>query len=253
MPSLWKPAAGSLSPQLQHQRRRPHFPHQSGGVTRRRLRAVSRAEEVNGAPVGLPQLDDMGAQGGRERRHIILAGTQRLGYRQGWSVGLRAHTQEAASRGRGAGVEGCRPPAQQHPCREHHPGCEAQHPWEPAQQHPCRQLARPTRTSETGRETQHATRSAPQPPWRERGPTATTLGRRAGMSKRVTAVGPQFGRAKNTLHVGTTTRGPGGERNDPPITPAPLPLPELTPSDNGLALTGRYIGYSLPPASNLPK
>ena len=48
----------------------------------------------------------------------------------------------------------------------------------------------------------------------------------------------------------TTTRGPGEERNDPPITPASLPLPELTPSDNGLALTGRYIGYSVPPATS---
>ena len=48
----------------------------------------------------------------------------------------------------------------------------------------------------------------------------------------------------------TTTRGPGEERNDPPITPASLPLPELTPSDNGLALTGRYIGYSLPPETS---
>ena len=48
----------------------------------------------------------------------------------------------------------------------------------------------------------------------------------------------------------TTTCGPGGERNDPPITPAPLPLPELTPSDNGLAPTGRFIGYSVPPETS---
>ena len=62
-----------------------------------------------------------------------------------------------------------------------------------------------------------------------------------------------FGPRRADLRGGvsrTTTRGPGEERNDPPITPASLPLPELTPSDNGLALTGRYIGYSVPPATS---
>ena len=44
--------------------------------------------------------------------------------------------------------------------------------------------------------------------------------------------------------------GPGRERNDQPIISAPPPLPELTPSDNGPALTGRYTGYPFPPGTS---
>ena len=117
-------------------------------------------------------------------------------------------------------------PTQQHPCREHHPGCEAQHPWDRGrgpQQHPCRKhLPREECLGkQDARRSTPATRSAPQPC----GGKGDRHGSRpAGQGcpppTRRTTRRPVAGRRRNTAHAGRRRRGggsastmPGGRRS----------------------------------------